>query len=331
MKKYFVYELKKSLFVMCALAVIAAAVYVITVLSNAEYLLGGNAHFPVEAITIVGGVLCVIVPVWKLSYRMKKRSVDLYYALPLSHTRILAVKFVVGLIAVFAPYTVAYWIGSFTAMAAAGKALSSVNFVPLYFATLIPMAITYVLTSFIFTRANRFIDGIAFIVLTGMSLAVVAEVVAAFVQSSSVYINSGFYTPFGGLTVVSEYYAYTLIKGMSVEMQFDAQDIVGLAVVAVCAAAAGIGLFLAEKRAKAENCEQISDSYFGFKVMIPLYTFSLALLGALDSYVLVALVAAASYAVSVLYRRTPKIGWKYAVVIAVAFIAGVALSFAVDI
>ncbi len=331
MKKYFVYELKKSLFVMCALAVIAAAVYVITVLSSADFLLDGHSHFPIEPIIIVGGAMCVIVPVWKLSYRMKKRSVDLYYSLPLSHTRILAVKLLVGLIVVFAPYTAAYWVGSFTAMAAVGKVTSSVVFLPVYFATLIPMVIVYSLTAFIFTRANRLVDGIVFIVLTGMSLAIVVEVVSEFLAQSSIYINSQFYAPFGGLTVVAEYFSYELIKGVSMEMQLDAQDIAGLVLVALCAAAAGVGLFLSEKYVKAENCEQISDSLFGYRVMIPLYTFALALLGAIDSYVLVVLVAAASYAVSVLYKRTPKIGWKFAVVIAAAFIAGFALSFAVKV
>ncbi|MDE5593009.1 MAG: hypothetical protein K2I75_03650, partial [Clostridiales bacterium] len=168
MKKYFVYELKKSMFVMCALAVIATAVYIISVISQIDDIDSAFrfSHYYISTIVTLGGAFSVLVPIWKLAYRMKKRSVDLYYSLPLSHTKILAVKLLVGLVVLFASFTVAFWIGSFTAMAALSKYefiymyFKSVNFVLLYFSLLIPMAVIYVVTAFIFTRANRLIDGI---------------------------------------------------------------------------------------------------------------------------------------------------------------------------
>ena len=309
-----------------------------------------STPFPLDSILIPAGVISVIVPIWKLSYRMKKRSVDLYYSLPLSHTRILVVKILVGLIAVFVPYTLAYWIGSFTAMGAitaywkawalsigaplstAYKTLNNVTFLPLYFATLIPMLIIYFLTAFLFTRANRFVDGLAFVALAGLSLMMIIEVVSEFTYESSIFINSLYYTPMGPLVLVWEHFAINIFKsGLSENLLHgltpEPQDIVGLVLVAACAVAAGVGLFISERKVKAENSEQISNSYFGYKTMIPLYSFCLAFLAALDYYVLVALSAAAVFAASVLYKRTPKIGWKFAVVIGVAFIAGVACSF----
>lgn len=346
MKKYFTYELKKSLLVMGAFAVIAAAIYIVTVLVESEWFLkyvdyylnapnGANIvyNFPFDAIVWPGVAMCVITPVWKLSYRMKKRSVDLYYSLPLSHTRILAVKFLVGLIAVFAPYTVAYWIGSFTAMGAIGKYISSVNFIWMYLASVIPLAVIYALTAFIFTRANRLVDGIFFTVMTGMSLGLLMSVVSQFIIDSSYYtpnyINSLYYTPFGGLSIATMFFSGSMFTFVATEHYvLGAQDIVGMVLVTVLGAASVVGLFLFEKRVKAENCEQLSESYFGYKVMIPLYTFALAFLSAMLSYVLVALVAAAAYAVSILYKRTPKIGWKFAVIVVVAFVVGFALSFA---
>lgn len=336
MKKFFIYELKKSLLVMGAFAVIAAAIYVVTVLVNAEWLSRSHGDFPFEAILIPGSAICVITPIWKLSYRMKKRSVDMYYSLPLSHTRILAVKYLVGLIAVFAPYTVAYWIGSFTAMGAVGKTLNAVYFIWTYLATIIPMAVIYSLAAFIFTRANRLIDGILFTVMTGMALGIVAEVVSTFIVEvpyyfyvdSQYYLNSIYYTPFSSLNAVSLYFKTYIFKNVTFSLRLGPQDIIGMVLITVLGAASVVGLFLSERYAKAENCEQLSNSFFGYRVMIPLYTFAFAFLSAILSYVLVALVAAAAYAVSILYKRTPKICWKFAVIVAAAFIAGFALSFA---
>ena len=52
----------------------------------------------VMASTALLAVLCTVTPVMQFSYRMKKRSVDLWYSLPLSRTRLAAVKTVGGLV-----------------------------------------------------------------------------------------------------------------------------------------------------------------------------------------------------------------------------------------
>lgn len=333
MKKYFVYELKKSLFVMCALAVIATAVYVISVLTQMQNIDNFGLHYlTLSWIVACGGAMSVFVPIWKLRYLMKKRSVDLYYAMPLSHARILAVKFLVGLIVLFSSFTAAFWIGSFTAMGALSKYINCAIFVPFYFSMLIPMAVIYALTSFIFTRAKRLIDGIMFVIMTGMSLGIFADNIPTFVRlcGGDIYqygFGASCFTPFGALSIIVIYVDCNILKSLSGMPVVSAFDWVGMSLVAVLGIAAGIGLFFAERRAKAEDCEQISESYFGYKVMIPLYAFSLALQSARISLVLTALIAAAAYAVSVLYKRTPKIGWIFAVIVGVAFIVGAVLGF----
>ncbi|MDE5593071.1 MAG: hypothetical protein K2I75_03970 [Clostridiales bacterium] len=118
-----------------------------------------------------------------------------------------------------------------------------------------------------------------------------------------------------------------MLKNKPRTIDVTAIDWIGIILIAALGIAAGVGLFISERKAKAENCEQISESYFGYKVMIPLYAFSFAITFAPISYVLVALVAAAAYAVSVLYKRTPKIGWKFALIVGVVFLAGVGMSF----
>lgn len=323
MKKYFVYELKKSLFVMFALTVIAAVIHVIMMMDDVEFVEHGYARFlSIGPIIAIGCVYSVIVPIWKMSYLMKKRSVDLYYSLPLSHTRILAVKFTVGLIVLFASFTLAFWIGSISMMVAVGEYLICSEFVLQYLSALIPMAAVYSLTAFLFTRANRFIDGAVFVVMTGMSLSAVVDVISLFVfNNAGVYISSGCYAPYGVFTIISTYFQSNFIIGYSQELLLSTSDWVGISLVTALGVAACIGLFLSQRKAKAENCEQISDSYFGYRVTIPLYALCMAILSE-GSLMLLALIAAAAYAVCVLYKRTPRIGWQIAVIVGIAFLAG---------
>ena len=339
MKKYFVYELKKSLFVMFAITIIATAVFSILLISEVDDLAGGYNYnfFDLGLVVAGGGAMSVFVPIWKLAYKMKKRSVDLYYSMPLSHTRILAVKFLVGLIVLFASFTMAYWIGTLIAMATASKylkLLNCVNFVTLYLSMIIPMAVIYALTAFIFTRANRFIDGVVFVAMTGMALGAIADCITSVMMMNEAwydtlyeyFFDSTYFTPFGSLALIGQYFAGNMFKSNSSTVTLDAIEWVGIALITALGIAAAVGLFFAERKVKAENCEQISDSYFGYKVMIPLYAFVFAISAARLSFVLVALVAAAAYGLSVLYKRTPKIGWVFAGIVDGAFLAGVIVS-----
>lgn len=338
MKKYFVYELKKSLFVMFAIMIIATAVLAISLISEMGDIDGFHFNYiSFGSVAFVGGATSVFVPIWKFAYKMKKRSVDLYYSMPLSHVRILAVKFLVGLIVLFASFTIAFWISSLIAMATVSeylKFLNCVNFVILYLALIVPMAVIYALTAFIFTRANRFIDGVVFVIMTGMSLGAIADCITSLMVMNEVWydthyeymFNSSFFTPFGSLALIAYHFSGNMWKSMVMRITTDAVEWAGMALITALGIAAGIGLFFAEKKVKAENCEQISESYFGYKVIIPLYAFAFAISSARLSFVLVALVAAAAYGLSVLYKRTTKIGWKFAGIVGGAFLAGVMVS-----
>ena len=108
-----------------------------------------------------------------------------------------------------------------------------------------------------------------------------------------------------------------------------ANIIAGLTLNALLSIGATAGLFLLEKHTKAENAGQISDSLFGYKTMIPIYTvccLSLCISGSTAlNVVAVVMTILISTAITVIYKRTVKIGWKQAVAIAAPIVAGIAL------
>lgn len=324
MKKYFLYELKKSGYVILCLTLIATVLYTVPIITSDSVLRSSSETF-VWIISTIAGVLAACVPVWVFHYKMKKRSVDLYYSLPISHTKILAVKFLIGLIAVFAAYTVAYWIGAvaliiryFATSLKADYPFEPVWYLPQYFGSILPIFFIYAISSFVFTRANKTVDGIFFIVFWMFVAALIISVLDCIIPYNSVYPS--YFCSFAPLDILTGHFQEHLRGYLNIHTQkVGTAELVNLSVgfplTALLAAGATAGLFLTEKRSKAENVEQISESPFGYKVMIPLYTVCLILRSAFSMFlVLLVMIAAGSYLLTMLYRRTVKIGWKQGII-----------------
>lgn len=366
MKKYFVREFKNSLPAIGFITLALTVIYVMLIVTS--YSLGDCIEM-LSGITYMGAAVATILPVWIFRYKMKKRSVDLYYSLPLSQTKIFLVKFIIGFLTVLISYTVAYWIGTlavyFKSLSPADSSsywgvreagIKFIYYFPNYFATLIPLYFIYSVSSFAFTRANKTIDGIAFIIFWALAAMVVAEVlnqltheyVAEGIEDGSAtiyniyYVYSNYFTLYSPLTFVTDHFKNILFKFNTVDYELYpemftvnyttthiANIAVGFSLTALISVFGTVWMILSEhKFFKAENVEQISESYFGYKVMIPLYT--VTLLGLIDltpSAILpVAVYILGVYAVTALYKRTLKIGKRQAIIFAVCVAAGILLS-----
>ena len=329
MKKYFVHEVKKNAYVLGALVLVMIILYVTPLLiSSPEELEHDTLH--IGTLSAYAGILAVCVPVWLTQYKMKKRSIDLYYALPLTHTKILAVRYLLGLIAVFAPYTVAYWLGAFVVMAKINYAIYAVWYLPLYFSALIPIYIIYSISAFVYTRANRDIDGFMFLIFWFFALALVVFAFELLTRADNFYAQ--YFIPFEPLDVATDYFQGRIYYP-EYEIYWSAGKKVcmalGFCITALLSAGATFGLFYTEKFAKAENAGQLSESWFGYKVMLPLYTVCLTSLCEADFYFSVfifLLIATGMFFANVLYKRTIKIGKKQALIFALSLFAGIILS-----
>ena len=159
MKKYFLYELKNKTYVLACIAVITTLIYSSVILSNKFY---GDSpqvyQFEVnlETIFILSIVLAAIAPLIQFNYRMTKRSTDLFYSLPLSHYKIFTVRYLVGLILVFAPYLTAYLTGAIIMLIkTTDKIFYGVYYLPHFFSSLPAIFCIYTISAFAFTRANK--------------------------------------------------------------------------------------------------------------------------------------------------------------------------------
>ena len=333
MKKYFLHELKRQFYPLIALTVVMVLLHVTPLLiSTADSLETNYTHMGTLAAYV--GLLAVGVPTALTQYKMKKRSTDLYYALPISHTKVLTARFLIGLILVYVPFTAAFWLGAFVVMARISAVVNAVWYIPMYFATLLPVYVIYSMAAFVYTRANRDFDGFMFILFWAFALTLVVAVLLSLFGYDNIFVCT-YFMPFRPLDVSTSFFQhklygtqwYAAIGDEKVAMAL------GFSITAALSAAATFGLFFTERNAKAENAGQLSESWFGYRVMLPLYTvgvLSLLDLSFWDTeiFLLIIFVTAAFFA-NVLYRRTFKIGKKQFIIFLISVLAGVVLSFIV--
>ena len=341
MKKYFIYELKKSSFTIACLSVIITLLYLVILLSTEAGRLGINAYTTYLAVPAYSGaVLAFAVPFRQLDYKMKKRSADLFFSLPLSHSKIIAVKFLTGLIIVFAPYTLSYWLGAFAMMIKTSLPVNAVFYIPHFFITLLPLYIVYAVSSFAFTRAGKASDGVLFSAFWMIAPMLAVAVLGSLIKGKpytdiegvpylyDAYFHPEYYSVFSPLSYFTSLFAELISADgyfMDTSSITIANMIVGFALTALMGAGASAGLFIAEKNARFENIEQISDSLFGYKTALPYLTVCLTALCHF-AFFLAVFVAVGAFLLTAVYRRTLKIGNKQAIIYAASLTAGIILA-----
>lgn len=353
MKKYLKFQLKKNLLPFALLVLFCVIVYVIPLLTQnysrwnnpsplpppGQFIppVGSGGYYErvylelyTENILIALGIICVLVPIYMFAYKMNKRSVDMYYSLPISRTKIAAVHFIVGLAYVLAAYTLGYFLG-FAVVAVKVKHLYLVNYLFLYLATLIPAFTLYALSAFFYTRANTIVDGVIFIVSGVFALFVAVTILNHLIEIAApkaVLIDAEGFLIWQPLNTIGNFFRNAIKYGItetSYSWTFDPGSpwyeysvcaLVGAILMTAGAVGATCGMLLTEKNCKAENCGQISNSIFGYKVAIPLYTVALfMMLG--NEILLLCIFAFAAFVATVVYRRTIKIGKNQAILFAI--------------
>ena len=128
MRKYFAYAFKKKIWALVVLCLCCALPYMVSTSSlrmfyiyQAEDGIKNKFVYSPNLSFVVGLGMCLtyLVPVMVYSFKMKKRSVDCYYALPLKKEKLYLAETLVGLCLVLIPFTVAYWGGFFTLLISA--------------------------------------------------------------------------------------------------------------------------------------------------------------------------------------------------------------------
>lgn len=331
------YELKRILLPLCIFTVLATAILAVNAISARLIFSGLDIYGqPIEVAAdslidipaVMLGLLAFIVPAMQFAYRMNRRSVDLWYSLPVRREKLLAVRLIGGAILVVVPFVVAMCAG--TAIIALRDNVFAMQYYPLYMLAALPLGLLlYLLNAFLFTRANSVWDGIVFM-LAG-----------AFIQMTPfLFLSSIDMQTFGrdGWSIIN-YMSFSPLNHLTTyfdnairnEPDYNAWAWISYGLFAAEGIAAAVGIILTAKMHRAENAGQVSDSLFGYRVYIPFclffitaavpYGISTAIL-----YVVFLIIAVAAYFV---FRRSFRLKKEDLIVLFCSWAAGAAVSWLV--
>ena len=315
MKKYFLYELKKHIWTLVILSAVCALPYIVNVATmRMTYT---HWYEGVERVSIWSPqlsfvfvellILLFIVPMIVYSFKMSKRSVDGYYSLPIQREKLYFVATMVGLILVLVPFTISYWGGFLTLLFRRGNPYKMGYYIPAYFGGLFFAVFLYGINAFIYTRANRIVDGLVFM----GAYAFIGRLFLACLEDSfnvSVFtwrIEQCFFFSGSMFAFVDRMCDYIMLSKIGESYESYAGWWFGLTIAAgaLCYAL----LYFAIRFEKGENAEQNSDSWFGYKTLIPVYMALCCGSGAAEEIIGLVLVAVGGVVATIVYKRKFKL------------------------
>ena len=341
MTKLLRYEMKRNLLPAAVFSAIACLIVGIVYMSSDLFRIfvapggnGGFAYIPYDSLisapTAVLAVLCVAVPVMQFSYRMKGRDIDLWYSLPVTREKLTFVRTLGGLMLIFVPYTLSYWLG-FVIVLLRENYFALYGY-PLYYLASLPLgALLFGIYSFLYTRASSIGDGL--VCMAGWTFALMLPFAFLSVRFPRLNLPRSFsvwqLSPFGLLSWAADYFN-EFICADALPALLPLAWTIPLTVLE--GAGAYAGLFLTARAHKAENGGQLSSSLWCYRVLVPVYVFILASSLSVDAIgTQLACIAGAFLLVGgficfVVYRRSFMLKTSDIITLAAAFGAGVLVS-----
>lgn len=267
-------------------------------------------------LAVILGIICTLTPFLELSVFKTRRNLDTLYFFPIKRTKMALAHYLSGAIQIFTVYTVSFlsvWI-----YLLATTDCFRLGYMPLYYLfSLLLGGVMYSIFTFLFSEGNTVADGILFCALWVFVANLVMDVFHSYVLSAVLDKKVWFeldslsewgvvYAPINNLTVIFQKlievnralngdYANRYMGQM---YMFFVWGAVGIA--------AAFGFFFNFKRKGAHLAGEISDSPFGYKLLIPIYGYGRLLLNiGLDilSVIIFALMLVGYF----IYRRSFKI------------------------
>lgn len=296
---------------------------------------------PIMFITVIACILCTIIPVIEFSFKMSKVNIDQMYSLPIKRDKLYIAKFISGFIEILIPVLSCY-IFCLLKILSTDHMYNLIHLLPYLGCLLFFMFILYATIVFFFTRGNTVVDGIMNILFIIFLFAILIEVMDDVFRLPypyrdtfiGTYFDSGLsflYSPIVFVTNIFNnklsFEALTEIFKDGVNRSpgriiLETPEIVSIIMFSLIGIVSSILLIKLNKEDKAENSMQVSNSWFSYKTMIPIY-FSMICLVMCENSELVGFIFlfVGTYVAYVIYRRTLKIKKRDIIVIGICFVS----------
>ncbi len=273
-----------------------------------------------EFLAIILGIAATVIPFLEMRGFKNRRNLDTLYFFPIKRGKMALVHYLSGLIQMTFIYTVTYAAAAILLVNRANY-FALVNLVPYFFLSLLIGILLYSLFIFLFTQGNTVLDGVVFSIMWMFAGYLVLSAVANNIRVlGDQYILAGkhldadaswaiIYAPLNNLTVLFRN-LIEINQDMGAYYTASNADILAhwywFLIWGVLGVAATVGFFATFIKRGAQKAGEISDSWFGYRLLIPVYGYSLLLSGGRDM-ITVMMVLAAMIIGYFIYRRSFKL------------------------
>lgn len=324
MRKYLAYLLKKRFPVYLSLLISFLAIFLIftskqIILAKRPYfnewgfIEGYNYYVPETFCSVYYISLFIaltIVPFFEFGFKMHRISAEQAYSLPIKREQFYLSRYIIGFLEIIVPFIIAYLISllAFTFWA------TEYIYIPALFGVLgiliIVAFIVYSIIVFLVCQANNVADSIVTLVLMTFSTYVLVAVIYYLFSADIDWRFKGYYGE------AFHYYLYgipdlvfklsNLWLGYTYNFNIGPLPFIFWAVVGV---ASFVGFYFLSKNFKSENAGQRSESYFCYKVLVPLVSILTTIMYCRDINTIYygVIILVATYFLFVTYRRSFKL------------------------
>ena len=253
-------------------------------------------------------ILAYVLPVMEFAFFKKRINLDCAYSLPISRRAMGLVHYLTGLMMLLIVFSASYLI-NFLLLLARGPGWF--NFLPLighYFLCLVLGFAIYSVLVFVFNEANTMGDGIWFMLLYTFVFILCFGALCEITDNTGAEIAEGVYgaIPWGTVDMLTTSYQYLVEINFAHKAMF--WSTTGYVMWFIFWIAAGIasalGFFFTFGKRRMEKTEEISDSFFGFRVLIPIYAFcGMILFNGSDEFVFWLIIQVLTILGYTIYRR----------------------------
>lgn len=251
-------------------------------------------------------ILAYVLPVLEFSFFKKRINLDCAYSLPISRRAMGTVHYLTGLITLLGAFTVSYLV-NFALLLSRGDGWF--NFAPMiahYLLCLLLGFAMYSLMVFVFNEANTKGDGIWFMILYSFVMVLVVSALSKILDDNYLFGDTFCAIPWEFINTLTSCYEHLVEIHASHKTAFwQTSEYVGWFIFWVAVGiASAVGFFLTFGKRRMEKTEEISNSYFGYRVLIPIYAaggmFSIRTSQIFTFWVIIELFAFLGYTI---YRR----------------------------
>ena len=249
-------------------------------------------------------ILAYVLPVMEFSFFKKRINLDCAYALPISRRAMGMVHYLTGLIILFGAFTASYLLNFILLLRWEPGIFNFLPMIPHYLLCLLLGFAMYSMMVFVFNEANTKGDGIWFMALYSFVFILVLFAFATITEKWDTAILAA--TPWGAVDWITTNFQRLVERSNESYGGYGntEQYVIWLIFWVIAGITSAAFFFLTFGKRRMEKTEEISDSYFGFRTLIPIYAIS-GMIGFQDAGSIILLVIIELFAILgyTIYRR----------------------------